>query len=458
MKPGPSLKFGLARLRSEGGRLLRDRCGATAIITGLASTVIIGFAGFGIDVASWELAQRNMQGAADQAAYSAAVASAAGGGASPITQAEGIAASFGYVNDVNNTTVQVSTGSYAGYSDAFQVVIQQTQPQWFANLFLSSPPTVAAQAVAALTGGSACIIALQSSGQDGLDVTGSGTVNVSTCDVYVNSSDTKALEVQGGSATLDAKDAYIVGNDNISGGATFSVSGTLKTGASAVADPYASRTAPSNTTCGSNPTTNSASAGTPSNFNWNNITYPATIYPGVYCSGINPNGPLTLSPGVYILTGNNSSLQVQGGSSSDPTLSNGQCTTSTNKAYVNATGGVTIYLASGTQNNGIQVSSCLAITAPTSGNTAGIAFWVDKGNSSNGKDQFNGGSNVAITGAIYAPSQEVDYTGSSSATSSCTQIVANKIDFTGAADFQHNCAGIGVSDPAGGSGAPKVVQ
>jgi hypothetical protein len=151
---------------------------------------------------------------------------------------------------------------------------------------------------------------------------------------------------------------------------------------------------------------------------------------------------------------------VQGGSSNDPTLSGGVCTSSSGKPYVNATGGVTVYLGgnSGSYGN-ISVSSCLSITAPTSGNTEGIAFWVDKNAPTGGssKDQFTGGSNLAITGAIYAPSQDVDYTGSSSATSSCSQIVANNINFTGGATFQHSCAGTGVSDPSGG-GTAKVVQ
>jgi hypothetical protein len=42
--------------------------------------------------------------AADQAAYSAATANEAGGGASPTTQAKGVTASFGFVDGTNNTT------------------------------------------------------------------------------------------------------------------------------------------------------------------------------------------------------------------------------------------------------------------------------------------------------------------------------------------------------------------
>jgi len=247
-----------------------------------------------------------------------------------------------------------------------------------------------------------------------------------------NSSDAKALEGTG-SAAISAKDAYIVGNYN----GNLSVTGTLKTGASAVADPYANRTAPTVGACGSNPTSSSGGG-----YNGNYANGAATtIYPGVYCGDITPGAPLTMSPGVYIIKGG--SLKDQGGHG---TLSGGVCTGT--GGYINATGGVTIYLVpNGSTTGNLQVSSCLAITAPTTGNTAGMAFWVDKTEKLGDKDAFSGGSNVAITGALYAPVHEVDYTGSSSATTGCTQIISYIVNFTGATNFQHNCTGVGVSDP-----------
>jgi len=65
---------------------------------------------------------------------------------------------------------------------------------------------------------------------------------------------------------------------------------------------------------------------------------------------------------------------------------------------------------------------------------------------------------VAIPGAIYPPSQQVDYTGNASATTSFTQIVVNNINLTGSAPMQHNCAGIDVPDPVGGSGKPQLLE
>src|SRR5437588_1966000 len=49
-----------------------------AVFAALAATVVMGFAGVAIDVGYWQMAQRNMQGAADRAAYPAVIG--AGGG------------------------------------------------------------------------------------------------------------------------------------------------------------------------------------------------------------------------------------------------------------------------------------------------------------------------------------------------------------------------------------------
>jgi Flp pilus assembly protein TadG len=433
-------------LRAAGFRLLADRSGATALVTALALTVILGFAGLAIDVASWQVTQRNMQGAADQAAYSAAVANGAGGGASPTTQAKGVTASFGFVDGSNNTTVTVNnppaTGSYTANSGAFEVIIQQPQPLWFTNLFLSSEPTVSARSVATVPGIGACLISLNPTASPGINVTGSGTVNLPNCDVYDNSSDSKALEIQGGSTTFNVEDAYITGGTNISGGTYFNVTGTEKIGASPIADPYASRTEPTVGAC----TTSTGN-------------YSGTISPGVYCNGLSVSGPLTMNPGVYIVLGN---FQVQGGSSGDPYLSGGICVSPTGKPYANATGGVTVYMGADVNGNfgTITVSSCMAITAPTTGNTAGIAFWEGKAAKQDRTAQFQGGSNMDVIGAIYVPSAEVKYTGSSSATAGCTQIVAGIIEFDGAATLEHNCSGVGISDVAGGGsgGSIKLVE
>jgi Flp pilus assembly protein TadG len=60
--------------------LVHDKKGATAVLMALGATAIIGVTGLAIDVASWEVNLRKMQGAADQAALAALTVANAGGG------------------------------------------------------------------------------------------------------------------------------------------------------------------------------------------------------------------------------------------------------------------------------------------------------------------------------------------------------------------------------------------
>src|ERR1700704_3352644 len=84
---------GLARGTAS---LIGDRAGATAVVTGLASTALLGFAGLGTEVGQWYMTHRSMVAAADQAALTAATALDARAPSSAIvTEAKAIAAQNG---------------------------------------------------------------------------------------------------------------------------------------------------------------------------------------------------------------------------------------------------------------------------------------------------------------------------------------------------------------------------
>ena len=63
-----------SRLPELAGRVVADRRGVTAVITAIALATLVGFCGLAVDVVMWEVNQRAMQGAADQAALAAATA------------------------------------------------------------------------------------------------------------------------------------------------------------------------------------------------------------------------------------------------------------------------------------------------------------------------------------------------------------------------------------------------
>jgi hypothetical protein len=239
-----------------------------------------------------------------------------------------------------------------------------------------------------------------------------------------------------GGATINALSAFITGGYVTSGGASLNTTPTpnaISTGVSPISDPYAGVAIPSYSGC--NQTSYNLSGGASKTLTAGSGAY-------VFCNGLNLSGgaSLTLNPGVYVINGG--SLNLSGGTT------------------LNATGGVTIVLTSSTGSGyataNISGGATVNITAPTSGPTAGLAFFQDRNAPSTGTDSFSGGATQAITGAIYFPDQAVNYSGgAATGGSNCTQLVAYTMSFSGGSSFNNNCAGAGTA--AIGS-ATKMVE
>ena len=210
-------------------RLSRDRSGATAITMAVMSTVLLGFAGTGVDIAMWETTKRHMQGAADQAAYSAVVTANAGsGGASCATgvavgraciSGKGVTAQMGFVDGQSGVRVAVNNpptqGNYTTNNNAWEVIISQPQQMWLANLFLSSQPTASARAVAMMSGSNVCMLITDPSASGALDLQGNPAITTPNCSISVNSSSASAV-TSGGSASITSNALRIVGNPGYS--------------------------------------------------------------------------------------------------------------------------------------------------------------------------------------------------------------------------------------------------
>jgi hypothetical protein len=412
-------------------RIARDEAGVTAVVMGVGISILMGGAAMAVDVGLWYADQRNAQGAADSAAFSAAVDYKAGDGTAGVTAAaRAVTAQYGLTNGSNGVTVTVNTppksGSHTATTGAVEVIVQKTESLFFSSLFKQSA-SISARAVSlAGAAGSNCgVLALDASASTtvsatDLDLSNGATLDTSACEVAINASGADALYVTGG-AKLLAKTLSIVGNYYTSNGGTVTVSGTTTTSAAATPNPYAGVSVPTFSGCAHNSASYSAST---------------LLSPGVYCNGLSVSGGnVTLSAGVYII--DRGSFTLGGG------------------ATVTATSGVTIVLTSSTGSNYATVSigngATLNITAPTSGQTAGMAFFQDPAASTSGSDNIAGGSSMSIVGAIYFPSQLVNFSNGSSNTASCTQLIAYRINYTGGAKFNDNCAGVGVKAIGGAS-------
>jgi Flp pilus assembly protein TadG len=202
-------------------RLLLDRRAAIAATAAIALPVVIGTAGFGVDVGYWYVTKRNFQGAADAAAYSAAVAYWVGETtAQATTEAQAVAAQHGVPNVAYNVTVNPNYTDAVCTSDCLEVVIQQTQPAMFASLVGLGNVTIAARSVAQLTHLTYCMLALDQANATGIsivDALGISTINMPNCSIGDNASgNTDAQPAMGltaflGILTLNAYSATVAG-------------------------------------------------------------------------------------------------------------------------------------------------------------------------------------------------------------------------------------------------------
>jgi len=406
------------RYDAGGQRLLRslalDCAGSMAITAAIVAPLLIGCVSLAVDVSIW-LAQKNSaQGIADVAAMSAVTSATSGSSvAQSKNEALAIAAVNGFTNGSGGVVVTVNnppaSGSYTSNAQAYEVIITQPQQTYFAGMF-GVTPSVTGRAVATKGITPACILSLAPTTNNAIVLSGSAAVTA--CGVAANSSGSKALSMSG-SACLTAPSLTLVGNYSSSSSCALSVP-SIKTSATATADPYAGLAIPTYSGCG--------------HTNYQLGGGSATISPGVYCNGLKVSGgaTLTMNAGVYIVDSGDFSV-------SSSTLI--------------ATSGVTVIVTSSSNHyGGVAISGGSNYThiAPSSGSTAGIAIYIDR-NAPSGSNNISGGSSATITGAIYMPSQNLTYSGGSNSGTGCTQLVALTFTFSGPSTVDKNCGSVPVA-------------
>ncbi len=442
-------------------RLARDRKGAISIVTAFSFTAMLGFAGLGTEASYWYVKKRSIQGAADSAAFTAAAAVlahetfASSTTGTPVNAALGILASYGFTNG-GGTTISITSpptqGSHTGDNSAVEVIISQSQPRLLSALFIASNPTIIGRAVATQvsTNGPPCVMALDTGNvKQDLSDSGSSTINMPGCNMYVNSNSSDALNASG-TVVINAGSTYVVGGDSL-GGATLndSVGTHLNTGTPYV-DPFLSENFSLPGGCGGSATTLS-------------ITGTQTLHPGVYCGGIQINGAsanVTLSPGTYYMNGNAGLPNADAGFA----VLNGATVTGQ---------GVTIVLTgtSGPSVGTVQITGAnttVTLNTTTDAPLDKLTFFQDRGatktpalGSPTTENNFSGSANMNIGGGIYFPEQLVTYSGGATVGSAnapkCTELIAYRVAISGTTNFNSNCQGLG-GNPSGGLGGATVIS
>jgi len=415
--------------------LWRDRRGSYSILAAAMMPVLVGFTALGSETGLWFYQHQRMQSAADAAAFSAGAAYIGGNTTTFSTDAKAVAATFGFTDGANSTTVTVNqppaSGPNVSTPGAVEVIVSQPQQRLFSAALMSSTVSIRARAVSATTGQvTACVL--------GLDPTAANTVLISNnavlpdpnCGVVSDSSSATGFTVN--------NNAVVSGPTSSHGGTSLGVNAHLNgnpnlTNAAAVADPYASANPGSPPPC-------TSQNGTGSNNGSRNLVPDVTVN-GVgmahFCSGLNfqNNFSATFAPGVYFI---------------DTQLVFG------NNALITGTN-VTLVINGNYQIN-IGNNATVDITAPLTGPTAGIAFMGGRTATSTVVQTFSNNTVLNLTGAIYFPNQilNFDNNGTTSATG-CTQLVARQVQIMNNVALHNNCNGTGTR-PINFGGSVALVE
>ena len=185
-----------ASVRDQLRRLRRDERGTVSVIMGLLIIPFMGFLAMGFEVSNWYLITRGMQNAADASVLAAAINNSA----NYKTEANAVAALYGFVNGTNNVSIAVTNTAAcpSGGNNCYSVTISGYTPllvsqivgyQGNANLNGSLQKSLSAVAVAkaATQPQDLCLLALAGSGTTpAIHTNGAPTGNMNGCDSMSN--------------------------------------------------------------------------------------------------------------------------------------------------------------------------------------------------------------------------------------------------------------------------------
>lgn len=420
-----------------------DKKGTTAIAMAILTPVIVAGLAFGSEAGMWEMTKRKLQNATDAAGFAAGTQLRSG-----LTEEDMRKAAMLIANDsgfklirhdetdadakagADGTLALFSppvSGPYSTRSDAknfIQIATSVTVDRKFSKLFMSNDVVINNEAIIGVQSGRpACVLSLDPTADDAVAVAGSADVALSGCDVAANSISPSAFAQQGNGA-LATSCISVVGNVDYNRQTNVSFSdpecSEAIQNAPVTADPYKDRAFPVDPATMACETGQSANAWTKNN---------GKVDTGKkYCNGANVSGTVT----------------VQIASSADPwiILDGGSWKFNANSDFTAE--GVTIFLTGGA-DLAINGGADFRVKAPTSGSLSGLAIFVDRTETQEYK--FNGGANIEIVGAIYAPNAKVTMNGSvdSSSAGECNQVIGGRVEFTGSASFDTDCSSSGTA-------------
>ncbi|WP_308516250.1 pilus assembly protein TadG-related protein [Sphingomonas flavescens] len=428
-------------------KILKDRRGNALAIACAAMPLIVGASGLAVDTIQWTLWKRQLQRAADSAAIAGVYDREAASGSTST-----IMTTVNHDLTLNkHTWMALKTGyptlEYPANSGVMMNQVKVTlaiqQPLPFSSFFMTTAPTIFAVSTAASipAGGDPCMGAFETSAKKtGLNFTGNAGIEAPDCTGWANSASTNSAAA-GGSSNVTLETVVAVGgiqeSNNWHVKAYRPYSPPFK-------DPYADvNPDPSDmrcTTADLTQDTNLAAAASANTNCWASLRVNSgtTLNLDGYVNPNNPNKTFYINAGDAFVQGN---------------ITCTACTiVLTNKDPLSTTIGQ-FKVNAGSNTN---------LTAPTAGTYKGIAIYQDRrAQDSNQTNKINGNSGSIIQGALYFPSQQLDYNGTGTTSAICTMFLSRRLNFSGNSTTTNkfrklaDCAAFGLG---AGSGTSRMVR
>jgi Flp pilus assembly protein TadG len=376
-----------------------DRNGGVAVIFGLALLPLVAGVGAAVDYSRANMIRTAIQDALDAAALSTALK------ARQLESDQIIPTATSYFNAVFGKRDVGPVQIDGQYDSATRTLTLNAAGAVKTTLMALLMPTMTVKALskAGYAGESVgpCVIALDPTAGKSFEVSGSGSVNVPNCAIYVNSTSNVALSLKGASY-IRAKSVYVAGN--VTGN---NVSPTPQTNQPRIADPLADLPEPT----------------APGYCTYTNVTFTAPVtLPGgsTYCGNIGLNSDITFGAGTHYFKG---------------------ATVSTSSS-VNITGTDVMLYFDETSTFSSTSSGTFSISAPQSGTYAGVAFFGSRA-ASLPLFKLTGSKDYFVQGTIYLPKANLQFIGSAdlTVTSKSGYVISQQFSYQGNSGFTFDAFG-----------------
>jgi Flp pilus assembly protein TadG len=398
-------------------RLRKSESGNIIAIGAAAMPMLIGSAALAVDTIQLSLWKRQLQRAADSGAIAGAYSLSQGRNDAQIeTSVENDLTDNTHPPLVGEPTIE--RGPRGGYTQAVYVALTAERTLPFMHMFTGSPARLQADAAAAIVSqGRYCMVSLYNGTAPGITLGGNASVTLG-CGMITNSRAASAVTTGGAKSFIVATPVGAVGG--LDGDVNnFSGETELVPYTAPQSDPFAGVPNPDTSPC-VNPQPLDVSGAMSIDVSGAGKCYSSL--------NVSPSGSLTLTgTGPLIIYGGNAEIK---GDVKMGTGSEGQTLVMTGPE--NADGSVSA------GNLSMHSQANFSMTAPTSGDYAGLVFYRDR-RAPASTMVIRGGASSRLAGGFYAATSNFDFAGNSGFDAECLMMVGQIIAFTGTSDLVNDC-------------------